>query len=72
MAIENKKYKEIELRSEEVQEVMNHIPSWILRWGITVLFSIVIILLMGSFLFRYPDIIEAEVTISTQNPQLMY
>ena len=37
--MENKKYKEIELRCEEVQEVMNHIPSWILRWGITVLFQ---------------------------------
>ena len=68
MAVEEKKYKEIELRSEEVQEVMNHVPSWILRWGITVLFSIVIILLMGSFLFKYPDIVKAEVTISTQNP----
>ena len=66
--MENKKYKEIELRCEEVQEVMNHIPSWILRWGITVLFSIVTILLMGSFLFKYPDIVVAEVTISTQNP----
>ena len=68
MAVEEKKYKEIELRSEEVQEVMNHVPSWILRWGITVLFSIVIILLMGRFLFKYPDIVKAEVTISTQNP----
>lgn len=63
-----KKYKEIELRSEEVQEVMNHVPSWILRQGITVLCCIVIILLAGSYLFKYPDIVEAEITVSTQNP----
>ena len=68
MAEEKDKYKEIELRSEEVQEVMNHIPSWILRWGITVLFAIVIVLLAGSYLFKYPDVVEAEITVSTQNP----
>lgn len=65
---DTKGYKEIELRSEEVQEVMNHIPSWILRWGIAVLFCIVIILLIGSYLFKYPDVVEAEITVSTQNP----
>ena len=26
--------KEIELRSEEVQEVMGQIPAWIVRWGL--------------------------------------
>ncbi len=30
-------YKDIELRSEEVQEVMNHISPWVVRCGITVL-----------------------------------
>lgn len=62
------KYREIELRSEEVQEVMSHVPSWILRWGITVLFAIVIVLLIGCYLFKYPDIVEAEITISTRTP----
>ena len=28
------KKNDIELRSEEVQEVMGEIPSWIIRWGI--------------------------------------
>lgn len=61
-------YKEIELRSEEVQEVMDRVPSWILRCGITVLFCIVLTLLAGSYWFKYPDVITAEVTISTQEP----
>lgn len=63
-----KEYREIELRSEEVQEVMNHIPAWILRWGITVLFIIVIILLVGSYLFKYPDVVVAEITVRTETP----
>lgn len=63
-----KRYKDIELRSEEVQEVMSHVPSWVVRWGITVLFCVVIIIFLGSYLFKYPDIVEAEITVSTENP----
>ena len=40
-------HKEIELRSEEVQEVMNRVPAWILRSGITVLFVIVVALVVS-------------------------
>lgn len=63
-------HKEIELRSEEVQEVMNRVPAWILRSGITVLFVIVVALVAGSYWFKYPDVIAAEVTVSTQDPGL--
>lgn len=58
----------IELRSEEVQEVMGHLPGWILRWGITLFFVIIITLLMGSFFFRYPDTISATMTLTSDNP----
>lgn len=63
-----KKHKEIELRSEEVQEIMNQIPSWIIRWGITVLFIVVVLLLVGSYFFKYPDVLNAEITITTAEP----
>lgn len=64
----DKEFKEIELRSEEVQEVMNKVPALILRCGIAVLFGIVAALFIGSCLFKYPDVITAEVTISTLEP----
>ena len=63
-----KKEKEIELRSEEVQEIMGAVPSWIVRWGITILFLIVFTLFIGSYFFRFPDAIEAEMTLSSRNP----
>lgn len=66
--LEDKKHKEIELRSEEVQEVMNKISPWILRSGITVLCCIVVVLLIGSYLFKYPDALTAEITLSTEAP----
>lgn len=61
-------YKEIELRSEEVQEVMDQIPPWILRWGITVLFLVILSILIGSFFFKYPDVISTQMTLTSQKP----
>ena len=60
--------KEIELRSEEVQEVMGQIPAWIVRWGITILFIVVLVLLVGSYFFRYPDVITTEMTLTSRHP----
>ena len=57
-----------ELRSEEVQEVMGAIPSWILRWGITILFLVVMMLVIGSCFFKYPDVIVSEMTLTGRYP----
>ena len=65
---EENKYKDIELRSEEVQEVMGQIPPAIQRYGITVLLVIVLLLLGGSALFSYPDKVTTEFTLTSQNP----
>jgi len=58
----------IELRSEEVQEILGHIPSRIIRYGITSMLSIIILLLAGSFFFKYPDILIASVEVVSENP----
>lgn len=63
-----KEYKEIEIRSEEVQEIMGQIPSWIVRWGITLLFLVVITILVGSYFFKYPDVIVSEMTLTSHHP----
>lgn len=64
----SKENKEIELRSEEVQEVMGQIPAWIVRWGITILFIVVLALLVGSYFFTYPDMVETEMTLTSREP----
>lgn len=60
--------KDIELRSEEVQEVMGQVPRWIVRWGISLLFFVVVALLAGSCFFKYPDVIVADMTLTGQHP----
>ncbi|GHT55571.1 hemolysin [Bacteroidia bacterium] len=58
---------DLELRSEEFQEVLSAVPSWIQRWGITLVFVILAILLTGSWLFKYPDILGASIVVTTEN-----
>lgn len=58
----------IELRSEEVQELMGQVPTWILRWGITIVGFLLVGLMIGSCLFKYPETLSAELTITTLTP----
>ena len=59
---------DIELRSEEVQEVLGNVPHWILRRGIMVLALFLAALLVGSWFFKYPEIISSQLTLTTANP----
>ena len=65
--MENRK-PEIELRSEEFNEVLSAVPAWIIRWGITVTACVVLLLLVGSAVFKYPDIISSTVTLTGTTP----
>lgn len=53
--IEKVEAEVINLRSEEVQEIMGRIPTWIERWGITAIGLLLMIILAGAALFPYPD-----------------
>jgi HlyD family secretion protein len=65
---ENKDNQKIELRSEGVQEVLGVIPHWIVRWGMTLIFLIIILILLGSWVFEYPHIISSRILVTTENP----
>ena len=58
----------IELRSEEFQEVLGYVPYWILRWGITVLAFVIVILLAGSAIIKYPDVLSSQVELTGSTP----
>ena len=60
--------EKIELRSEEVQELMGQIPPWILRWGISLVGVILLGVLAGSCFFKYPETLTAEITVTTETP----
>jgi multidrug resistance efflux pump len=64
------KNSEIEIRSDEVQEILSHVPNWMIRWGISLIFGVILMLLLLSWFIKYPDAIPAEVTLSTANPPI--
>jgi len=60
--------EDIELRSESVQEVLSNPPAWIVRYGISIIFVIILFTLIGSWFVKYPDIITAKAVITSVNP----
>ena len=61
-------HNEIELRSEEVQEILTRVPHWMIRWGNIIIIIILLVMMMFSYFMKYPDILTTQVVITTQNP----
>ncbi|MBO4738396.1 MAG: HlyD family efflux transporter periplasmic adaptor subunit [Bacteroidales bacterium] len=51
--------------SEPVQEILGRPPRWIIRAGITVIFVVVALLFIGSYFIKYPDVLQAPITVTT-------
>jgi hypothetical protein len=59
---------DLKIYSEEVRDVLSAPPKAIFKWGNTILLVFILLLLFLSWFIKYPDIIRAEVTITTQFP----
>jgi multidrug resistance efflux pump len=59
---------EIELRSEEVQEILTRIPNWIIRFGSLVILMLLLVVFFVSWLVKYPDVITSPIIITTNIP----
>jgi multidrug efflux pump subunit AcrA (membrane-fusion protein) len=58
----------LKIYSEEVRDVLSDPPIAILRWGNTLLLGFVIILLLLSWIIKYPDIVSTAIVITTNIP----
>ena len=61
------KHNDIELRSPEVQEILGRPPKKIVRIGITIIFVVIILLFVGSYFIKYPEVLTASITVTTEN-----
>jgi len=57
-----------QIRSDEVQEIISAVPNWMIRWGITLIFGLIVMLLVLSWFIKYPDIIFGNATLTTLEP----
>ncbi|MDO8366308.1 MAG: HlyD family efflux transporter periplasmic adaptor subunit [Saprospiraceae bacterium] len=55
---------------EQIQYLLGNPPSWMMRYGITVMAGFFMLILTLSYFIRYPDIIEAKVILVTANPPI--
>ncbi|MDC1162275.1 HlyD family efflux transporter periplasmic adaptor subunit [Tenacibaculum sp.] len=60
--------QDIQIRSEEVQEILSYVPNWMIRWGNTLFFLLILMLLFISWFVKYPDVISTEVMVTTSFP----
>jgi len=56
------------LYSDPVREIISNPPGKIVRWGTAVIFAVFLILLVLSWIIKYPDMVPAPVEITTINP----
>jgi multidrug efflux pump subunit AcrA (membrane-fusion protein) len=60
--------RDIEIRSEEVQEILSFVPNWMIRWGNALFLFLIVLLLTLSWFVKYPDIVIAQAVITTAVP----
>jgi multidrug resistance efflux pump len=61
-----------ELVSEEVRELTNHKPHFVIRKGNTIFLIVLLVILLFTWIIKYPDIIRGSLTLSAINaPKLL-
>ena len=53
--------------TDDMQDIIAKVPSWLLRWGITLVFCILVLLVCLSAFIRYPDVINTQLQIDSPN-----
>lgn len=54
----------------DVEALIGSPPGWTLRWGLTALLAVFVLLLVVAYLVRYPDVVEARAVLTTENPPI--
>lgn len=55
------------LRSSEVMEIISHKPGFLIRWGITIFFMVLLLIVAPTFFIHYPDVVQARAKLTSIN-----
>lgn len=53
--------------SEDLQEIITKPPSWLLKWGISVILATILIILNLSVFITYPEMVQVSMKFNTSN-----
>ncbi|WP_162427393.1 HlyD family secretion protein [Pontibacter pudoricolor] len=52
--------------SPEVQEIIGAVPGWLLRWGISLFFGVLLLILVFAGVIKSPDIVPARLRVDAE------
>jgi multidrug resistance efflux pump len=58
------------LASEEMLDILNETPHWVVRSGATVFLFIIALFVAGAWVIRYPEVLKGQAVISTEAPPI--
>ncbi len=67
MAKTKKHTNRLELHSEPVRDILGRPPGWLVRSGIGIITATVVVILIGCRFIKYPEILQATITINAHN-----
>lgn len=56
--------------SEEILDILNESPRWVVRMGATVILFLLVLFLAGTWFIRYPEVLKGAARITTSSPTL--
>jgi multidrug resistance efflux pump len=62
------KPRKVELHRKELEDMLGRVPGWITRNGTILFVFLFVLLLYGSWLFKYPDKRKARIVVTSVNP----
>ena len=66
--LDKEEKKLLDAHREEVEEVLQDTPNGLRKMGVYLLLAILMLLFIGSWYFKSPQIIECEVAITSSTP----
>ena len=63
-----KLHKELNFHSDEASDILGKLPSWTIRWGVSVIFIVFAGIIAGCYFIQYPQTVTAPIIITTLNP----
>ncbi|MCC6410350.1 MAG: HlyD family efflux transporter periplasmic adaptor subunit [Saprospiraceae bacterium] len=56
--------------SEEILDIINESPRWVVRMGATVIMLLLLMILAGTWYIRYPEVLKGAVVVTTTAPTI--
>ncbi|MDR8393849.1 HlyD family secretion protein [Aliifodinibius sp. S!AR15-10] len=58
---------EVDVRSNEIQEIIGRPPHWLIRWGITAFFGVLLLIGLSAWTIKYPETVKAPLKLTAIN-----